>query len=171
MTDSSPYIWGVDAALKGVAVAITGGDEPDRLFWFEAEKTSDKWRRINGNRENFKTLLKAEMVAERKPSMVWIEDTHIQHVSAAVPLAWMVATLRLTCDDLLVPTFFVPNATWKAEVIGSGKATKELIREQLEAANPWLAGELPNFPSKFREDVCDALAIARYGRIQWERLS
>lgn len=52
--------------------------------------------------------------------------------------------------------------TWKKDVVGRGNASKSDVRDAIEG---WLASRpssRPGFPAD-NQDLCDALAIARYG--------
>lgn len=52
--------------------------------------------------------------------------------------------------------------TWKKDVVGRGNASKSDVRDAIEG---WLASRpssRPGFPTD-NQDLCDALAIARYG--------
>jgi len=79
------------------------------------------------------------------------------NVGALRSQAYVIGALRVLLKRSGYHSFIVDNGTWKKQVIGHGKASKDDIRAFTESAY--------DLPLDCEQDVCDAAAIAQFGRI------
>ena len=79
------------------------------------------------------------------------------NIGALRAQAYVIGAMLYILDERYGGVFLVDNGTWKKQVIGHGKASKDDIRAFVESAY--------DLPLNCEQDICDAAAIAQFGRI------
>lgn len=104
-----------------------------------------------------------QQLAVTRPDYCYIEEPiYIQSFEATLALGMVVGAMIVILQEMGIPYSLVGNTVWKKALIGRGKkVTKEEIRA-------WVVARF-GIPEDLRQDVYDAIAIAEWGRKNFER--
>ena len=148
-------ILGVDCSTKLIAIfSIEDGTGSGTTFsaskdeidsWFRAQ---DMFRKMVG------------YIMKEKPDMVYVENSpYLQNIKTTLQIYTVVDAVRFACSLNSVPVQTVEVTSWKKDILGNGKASKEAIMEFAKAK--WGAKIIKN------QDIADAACICLYG---WKRM-
>ena len=156
-------IIGVDADSKlFAAVALDDTPEPGQPIFqwvLHQEKGRIAEDRFFGLMDAFEKFIRSEFfyAPGAWPSAVYIEAPVAgRNIAALRSQAYIIGAMRQALKRNGLHSYLVDNTTWKKQVIGSGKATKDDIA--LFAIQQWGQRGL-------EQDVYDAACIAQFGRI------
>lgn len=94
--------------------------------------------------------------------MAFIENPiYVQNVKATIGISSMIAGVKHFIYQQGINCFGMDNRSWKKDIVGNGKASKEEIMRFAEAK--WGKGKFPE------QDFADAACIALWGRIRFGR--
>ena len=136
-------IVGIDSAVKGLAIVSL----PNEHLWIPQAKTYND------------TLLKFfNECATIQCDEVFIEEVvYVRNYKSTLLLAGVYAVVKLAFLLRNIPVNSVNNMTWKAKVVGTGKANKAQIKEFV------MKSDLFALPDSVSYDIADAACIALYG--------
>lgn len=144
-------LMGVDLGISKIACFVPGETPDGRVH--ETIKTVSRSMQLLGLSTFVHTMVELHGVDQ-----VWIEDTLIGNnrkysIQLTEVRGAVMASLALHCDVQLVNV-----ATWKAQVVGDGHASKDAVRDYIHvthSAYAALCGE--------NQDLYDAACISLYG--------
>jgi Holliday junction resolvasome RuvABC endonuclease subunit len=115
-----------------------------------------------GDKNDFETRLKVmfkefnEYLNIETPTIIYIEQAvYLQNVKATLMIDATINLVRFICISRNIPYQIVDNSSWKKDVLGNGKASKEQIMEFAKVK--WSDHKFGN------QDEADAACLAFYG--------
>lgn len=91
-----------------------------------------------------------------KPDKIYIEESiYVSNFKTSRALSESIANVKLLCRLHQIKFEMVQNTSWKKEIIGNGKCSKEDIKNFIVKKFPQLEED--------RQDVFDSCGIAMYG--------
>ena len=144
-------IIGVDASTKRIAIVqFKDGNLDDWNLISSMEFSLDE--RIFDLYHKFKEQIECRF----KPGLVIFEEIpYVRNFRATRALSEIVGCCKLVCQENRIEYKVVNNTVWKKQILGNGRASKDLIKEFVINRYPILSFE--------KQDILDACAIALLG--------
>lgn len=156
----SQITMGIDVSTKSLACVLvtTVGSTPKFIpYELEAEGAfEERFRRLSLLFDHFMQHNNGAYYDDEAVEQVIIEDVPFVQGQNGLRIAQILGMVKSTLVRFGIPVRMVNVSTWKKQVVGSGRASKEEIRAWAEGA--W--GIIRPLGS---QNQYDALAIASYG--------
>ena len=130
-------ILGIDIDTKNLTCSLFDGDELKGYFIFSSkEKTWGK--RFDEIIPAFEQFLKQLKEDNQIDYIIAEEPLFIQNALSSISLSVFLGACRTVARQLNIPFRSVHNMTWKKEIIGNGRASKDEIYQKIVQIYPQL---------------------------------
>lgn len=144
-------VWGIDPDTKQIAIAE---DSPSWLQIHAVGRTAED--RIRELYDEFD-----DAVGMYEPGYVYVEKPmYTGNPVSTIAQVMVVGVIRAVLWRHEVPHSLVDPGVWKKALLGTGRASKEEIKDFIRARS--------DLPEDLDQDVYDALAIATWGSSQFK---
>ena len=147
-------VLGCDCSSKLIDCVLLGDDNLFKTYSFES-KNKDWDIRSRELFSAFQNLIKDMKCDKIVPDIVYIEQAvYLQNVKVTLAIDSVINAVKFISYMNKIPYIIIDNKSWKKQVLGNGKASKEQI---MEFARLRWGDKLST------QDLCDAACISLAG--------